>query len=337
MSHFTVLVVGNDPEEQLKPFQENNMCDCPEEYITFNDVEDDHLKQYNEKSTEKAVMPDGTLHNTFDPEYKNHPVKEMLLVKSVPFKELYSSFEEFVKDWHGSSKRDEKTNRYGYWENPNAKWDWYQLGGRWTGFFQMNKDRYGSVGNPGLMTKVPVKGTADQAFKKDIDFDKMRKLSAQKASDTYKMIEDEFDGTIPKLTLRWEDLMDSKNETYNKLDIQVKRDMYHNQAAMVEWKSRAGKYQASSKIDKYFEKLYSILVWDSPGDFEMSKEEYIQKHVDSSISTFAVLMDGKWYERGTMGWWAMISNEKGDWDKEYSKLLDSVSDDTLLSIYDCHI
>ena len=308
MSHFTVLVVGNDPGEQLKPFQENNMGDCPSEFMKFNDKEDEIIKEYN-----KGKDSDG------------------------PFNVQYSSLEEFVEDYHGYSERDEHKNRYGHWENPNAKWDWYQLGGRWTGFFQMKKNKYGNIGSAGLMTEVAIKGTADQAFKKDIDFDGMRKLSAQKASDTYKMIEDEFEGIIPKLTLRWEDVMDDKNETYNKLDIQSKRDMYHTQPTMVDWKSRADKYQASSKIDKYFEELHSILNYCSLTDFEMSKEEYIQKRVDSSISTFAVLMDGKWYEKGKIGWWAVVSDEKGDWAKEYSKLLDSVSDDTLLSVYDCHI
>ena len=28
---------------------------------------------------------------------------------------------------------DEETGRRGYWENPNARWDWYEIGGRWGG------------------------------------------------------------------------------------------------------------------------------------------------------------------------------------------------------------
>jgi len=35
MSHFTVLVIGKDVEEKLAPFQENNMDDCPKEYLKF--------------------------------------------------------------------------------------------------------------------------------------------------------------------------------------------------------------------------------------------------------------------------------------------------------------
>ena len=38
MSHFTVMVIGDNPEEQLAPYQENNMGDCPQEYLEFNDL-----------------------------------------------------------------------------------------------------------------------------------------------------------------------------------------------------------------------------------------------------------------------------------------------------------
>ena len=41
MSHFTVLVIGKNPEQQLAPYQENNMRDCPSEFLAFNDIEDE--------------------------------------------------------------------------------------------------------------------------------------------------------------------------------------------------------------------------------------------------------------------------------------------------------
>ena len=46
MSHFTVLVIGDNVEEQLAPYQENNMGDCPEEYMEFNDREQECRKEY---------------------------------------------------------------------------------------------------------------------------------------------------------------------------------------------------------------------------------------------------------------------------------------------------
>lgn len=337
MSHFTVLVVGADPELQLKPFQENNMGDCPEEFMQFNDTEDDYLKQYNEQSTEKAQLPDGRMVNTFDAEYKEFQNKELLTVREVPFKETYSSFEEFMKEWCGYSKRDEKTNRFGYWENPNKKWDWYQLGGRWTGYFKLKPNTPGTIGKPGLMTAVANTGTADQAYKKDIDFDGMRRESAREAEADYKMIQDEFDGAIPVIDIHWKDIIDPNNEAYNKLTWDARRELYRAQPALVAWNSRFNKYRETAKIDKFFEKLHSTLVWGDLANYQCSKEEYVQRAVDSSISTFALLMNGQWYAKGEMGWWACVSNEKDDWNREFSKLLDSIPGDTLLSVYDCHI
>lgn len=59
----------------------------------------------------------------------------------------------------------------------------------------------------------------------------------------------------------------------------------------------------------------------------------------SEIRTFAILKNGEWYERGEMGWWGAVSNEKDEqaWDQEFTKLLMGLPEDTLLSVYDCHI
>jgi hypothetical protein len=49
--------------------------------------------------------------------------------------------------------------------------------------------------------------------------------------------------------------------------------------------------------------------------------------------------NGKWFERGEMGWWACVSNEKDEqtWRSIYTNLIKDLPDDTLLSVYDCHI
>lgn len=57
------------------------------------------------------------------------------------------------------------------------------------------------------------------------------------------------------------------------------------------------------------------------------------------IPTFAVLKDGHWYEKGHMGWWACVSEEKAakKWDAEFRSLLKGLKDDTELVLVDCHI
>lgn len=57
------------------------------------------------------------------------------------------------------------------------------------------------------------------------------------------------------------------------------------------------------------------------------------------ITCFAVVMDGKWYERGEAGWFGVVIDAKDEdvWNKEVKQLLATLSPDTLLTMYDCHI
>jgi len=59
----------------------------------------------------------------------------------------------------------------------------------------------------------------------------------------------------------------------------------------------------------------------------------------NELTTFAVLKDGEWFEQGQMGWFGMSSNDKNeeDWEAEVRSLLEGLPDDTLISMYDCHI
>jgi hypothetical protein len=52
-----------------------------------------------------------------------------------------------------------------------------------------------------------------------------------------------------------------------------------------------------------------------------------------------VVKDGQWYEKGKMGWFACVADEKDEdvWDREFAALLDGLPDDTLLTVVDCHI
>lgn len=46
---------------------------------------------------------------------------------------------------------------------------------------------------------------------------------------------------------------------------------------------------------------------------------------------------GRWYERGEMGWWAIVSNEKDDWEDQYRNFISSLDKDITITVVDCHI
>lgn len=144
MSHFAVAVISDGTKkvsELLAPYQENNMGDCPKEFLEFHNVEEEYREDYENGSTEYVLMPDGRRLLPTDEEFRiegvrgcygsdTHRVPDHLERKRIPYKETFATFDDFMRDWFGYEKDPEK-GAYGYWENPNRKWDGWMCGGRW--------------------------------------------------------------------------------------------------------------------------------------------------------------------------------------------------------------
>lgn len=304
MSHFTVLVIGNEPEELLEPFSEH--IEVPK----YSEVSEDEKQSFIETYT--IVKPDRSYGIKDEAEAEKN--------KLLSFDELYDQYGE---DWNDSAW---KKDANGIWcefstYNPNSKWDWYLLGGRWSGFFKVKpivdsmenvKFPEYTVGEAGLMTEEPKIGYADQLLKKDIDFVGMRADAILNAEKDY----DEFHAILkgrefplwPAILEKYpEDQIDAAREEFNNLE--TVKDL-----------NKAGYYFNNER-------------------FNVSREEFLRKAELSAFSTFAFLNEKGWCERGNMGWWGIVTNEKDDeqWIIEFNKMLDELPDDTLLSLYDCHI
>lgn len=315
MSHFTVLVIGNNPEKQLQPFHEYECTGIKDEYV----IGVDRTEEVNDWLSE--VLYVGKKEGEYDYEYNEEAACKAFtafekMSRSDYFNLTHCDIDKEAREWFGYNKNDNKWTQF---TNPNKKWDWYQLGGRWAGFFKVkNTEAEVVVGNHGFMGEPAQDGHGDQLLKKDIDFEYMRNTAIEKAEQKYTYAMRIF-GDTPANTA-WEEIRGA-----NSGDIDNAKKIYWAQPRCVVWQSKMG--------DKDFPFGYH----SSPDDFLISKDEYLKNASDSAISTFAVVKDGQWYERGKMGWWAMVSDEKSNWNEEFSKLLDSVPDDTLLSVYDCHI
>jgi hypothetical protein len=391
MSHFTVLVVGDDVDEQLAPFQENNMGTCPSEYMEFVSTEADmreewdkneksidqwhaehqenvRLEKYNELAAltvgeEKHVVSldrcflnkpktgdrvcfyyhDGDRHDEVFCEIMDvlplakgqRPVVNVKRIDAPPSKtiqEQYGDFDTYAKDYH-SARIDDVMNQYGFWENPNAKWDWYQIGGRWSGFFKVKGVRCDEhvlladhkVGEPGVFGNKAKEGYADQVRKADIDFEGIKADTTKEAHETYDKFEKVVEGILPP-TKTWEE--HHKEFTALGIGIDAVRDAWHDQP-FIKAVRKAEYDNTLPCVGSCPVKYYCVLTG--------GRDQFVKEAVSQCFSTFAVLMDGKWYERGKMGWWAFVSDEKDNWGEEYMKLLESVPADTLLTVVDCHI
>lgn len=106
MSHFVVTVVLPEYTEEalqkaLQPFHEYECTGIVDEHVVWMDYSEEVHTGWN------------------DPE-ENH-------------KNNYTSIEEFASDRYGY---EEKAGQYGSYTNPNSKWDWWIVGGRWSGLFK---------------------------------------------------------------------------------------------------------------------------------------------------------------------------------------------------------
>ena len=97
----------------------------------------------------------------------------------------------------------------------------------------------------------------------------------------------------------------------------------------------SGKVSAEDKVVGEIQKGYVVLCGIKKGD---TKEIYIDRY--SKFSTFAVVINGKWYERGSMGWWGIVSDEKdekGIWliavSQTPSKILASICSGFVFNIF----
>src|SRR5581483_965105 len=180
MSHFTVLVVTDRSDDDaitqaLVPFQEHACTgECPKEYMEFNETETEYRQEYETGSRKMYRSPAGELFGPWDEKFRvpgtvginlgglNHKKPDDYTEVEVPFKQLYSTFEQFMREWAGDEEPDPETGKYGYWENPNKKWDWWQVGGRWSnslvrkngsGSYPTDQCRVGDLDIEGIRSK----------------------------------------------------------------------------------------------------------------------------------------------------------------------------------------
>lgn len=303
MSHFTVLVIGEDYENQLAPYHEFECTGVNDEHVQTIDETEEARSRYEE--------------------YKDD--------------ENYPTFAAFLEGYYGRNTVPEGEepdlegdHKYGYTvlnkdgevvatydrTNPNAKWDWYLVGGRWTGFFKLKAGAKGESGSPGIMTAPAPAGRADRARICDIDIEGMRDEAETKARATFAMWRECFEGsdTLPE---SWDTI-----RTRYEGDIDKAREVYNNQPA----------------IKAFHEKRVSLFA-NPVVDYGFDEEAFVAKQRDNALVTFAVVKDGEWFERGNMGWWGIVTDKKDsdDWLRMFNEYLDGLDPETYLTIVDCHI
>lgn len=360
MSHFSVMVIGQNVEAQLQPYHEFECTGTDDEHVQDIDITDKARREFDADTSTCLKDTAGNLHSFFDDDCKWRPEFSQLDPRreswdanrrtyfvpdgyekvEVPAS-MVRTFADWAEGYHGTkpvafgSQPDlTDKHKYGYClldekgdvlkvvrrTNPNKTWDWWVVGGRWSGFLKLKAGAGGELGRRGLMgscySEEP--NRADVTTKGAIDFDGMRGEAASKAADEWdKAAAAKVAAGFSAETVwdSWETVRARHPE-----NIEAARDEYHAQPAMKAVKE-------------------ALDIWGNQDKLLAPRSQYIEQQSRRAVSPYALVMDGKWYAKGRMGWFGCSFDEQDQavWDAKVNELLDSLPDDTPITIVDCHI
>lgn len=204
--------------------------------------------------------------------------------------------------------------------NPNKKWDWWVVGGRWSGHLRVKPGIEVVKGDKGLMDSCAsdAANASDQATIAEIDLEGMRQEAREKFGERWDKVHAATAGMDQPMPF------EAVRIRYRPENLEAARNDYWAQPAMAALKAA---FPDSWGLDEELRAL------------GMSRDAYCEAGAFGALTSFAVVKDGRWYERGKMGWWAVVADEKdkGDWDRQFNALLDDLPPEACLTVVDCHI
>lgn len=341
MSHFSVAVAVpanrmSDAEmtdssileaildQIMEPFNESTDF---HEYMEFEDLTEEMKEAYDKKTVDMVQFPDGHRCTVMDSEFylrfqkiddgriaefldKGRKVsavtKEsaaLIYLPEQPFKD-FCSFERYCEEYEDLAQ--EEDGRWGRWSNPNAYWDWWTIGGRFSGLLMAKETSETALFIPREQVSQFVPPTLCNGVKmRDFDWEGLRKLQMETDERRYKILSEAF-------------LTHDTSALHGPYSI--KEDGIYNIFG-------EAVYKAGQTLQDFMGTRYDN--FDPEGQWK-----------NYPLSTFAFIdTDGEWHGKGEMGWFGVSFNDKEAeaWEEEMQAFLKSLNEDDYLVILDCHI
>lgn len=378
MSHFSLIVVSDQKPTQeslapvLQPWHEYECTGVRDQYVVEEDVTDEVVEEFGQP-VKVVVLADGEVADRYDesfyvtgpdPSFPSLTKKSFVLPEGAKEAEMpadearkhsigYATIEECAKEYFGINEESCRDGKFYRLTNPSKKWDWWQIGGRWTGMLAIsydpsedpeNKERCflcGGTGKredmecvsgcngckgTGISIKWPTQWRAvgSVARRGDVPIEAIRDVAEFKALQEY----DKFHAVVAGRDFpTWEDACEQHTAPgASHPDYKAVREAFNTHPVVQELKAAAG--------DEYFFGLTELVA-----NLKLPREERAKQARDAAVCPFAFVRDGKWFERGSMGWWGTVSDEKdrASWARDFAKMLDEMPADKWLAVVDCHI
>lgn len=326
MSHFTTIAALEglyDLEDLMEPYEEQTENPA---YLEFVNVEQEYRDRYQNELQDIIILPGGKKCFPWDSEFSRkfilkdgsvyqkdfgplHHAKRSKAAKKhrmiqIPLKKHYCSFEEFMNKFAGYDYIEEK-QAFGFYHNPNAKWDWYVVGGRWPYPFLVRADVLIQIRPEPSSFGLPNPPAAPDGYrwvagaqKMFIEWDLMKEIAVNMAVSEYNLLREHYiNRTVPEEF--FVSLTDEGIAGFNCM-------LFYKDESLSDYLKR---YHLAPE-DRYCPDTYAFL----------------DQH-------------GEWYAKGKMGWFGVSADDKleDDWYALKLKLLDNVPDTHVLVSVDCHI
>lgn len=303
MSHFTVLVIGDDYEGQLAPYNEDIQVAPYKRYES--DV--DWLREVYAKEHDGQQPPSD------------------------------QALAEFLNE-HWEDEHDYGVDDMGVFQwstyNPDSKWDWYTVGGRWRGYFKLTERMAeddaarAAVGSPGVFGNDP-RYDADVVNRGDVDAEAMRKLAGDAAGVLWDKVQELFAHTdVPE---SWDTIRDR----HGLKNIDAARAEYGAQERVRAVRKHDQKCREEKRHDDEILGFYGGIE-----EFNVPRAQYVQEAADAAICPYAYVYEGRWFAPGEMGFWGMSTDDDDDkkrFYREFNEFFDQLPPETPLTLVDCHI
>lgn len=235
--------------------------------------------------------------------------------------------------------------------NPNGKWDWWVVGGRWSGFFRLRSpmpgpasdDRPSRPGSPDSASRgrEDREERADQCRWGDVDMPMMRVLAALEAERKYDNFEAATAGLVPPgetpLQLEKRFLAEAGLATdWNGFLEQSLRERRAPADSIALWNEAVGRANLT----------WSTHLWvrAAPhppdlrlGDNQLSywevgtggREAYVRRRASEAVTPRVLLVDGRWRTCDEVP-------GQAEWDEQVRSALDGLDRDAWVTLVDLH-
>ena len=299
MSHFTVLVItpDNNPgtlEAALQPFHEYECTGIEDQYVVDVDVTDEVEKAWDKAGPEDRAV----------------------------------GKEQFALDYGGYRLYGERFYRR---TNPNKKWDWWAVGGRWQGLL-IPKDRAGTKsGKPGLMGSTSGRGGVDSLRRDNLDLGAMKAAAVGERRERWASCFKEAE--LLGLPV---DQLEAKRRAFGRESERVR-------AAWDALPDAPGKPQYWDYRTENFDKELAKYdhVFNDWGPRATLDDVDIAAWIAAApaLAPYAILRGAEWLAKGEMGWFGYSDDKvkQGDWEAFCGTVLETTQPDHWLTMVDCHI